>query len=113
MEPTQLKRIFLFRSILQKKDNHYTEVETNIMIAIYLMSKKLERCSGNTLFVYLSKIYRTPSKKKLLATIRKLKEKEMIEVTSKGAGLKIHLRIKGVNYLMELEDNLRRVRFTT
>lgn len=113
MEPIQQKRVFLFRSVLNKQYNPYTEVETNIMIAIYSMGKKLERYSGNTLFVYLSKIYRTPSKKNLLATIRKLKKKEMIEVTSKGAGLKIHLRIKGVNYLMELENNFRRVRFTT
>lgn len=112
MEPTQLQRVFLFRSVLNKQYHKYTEVETNIMIGIYLMNKKGEKCSGNTLFVYLSKIHRTPSKKGLLATIRKLNAQEMLRITSKGAGLKIHLRLDGINYLKELEGSLRKVRFT-
>ena len=112
MKPTQLKRVFLFRSILNKQYGNYTEVEINIITAIYLMNEKNLRCSGNTLFTYLSAIHRTPSKKSLLFTIRKLKEREMIRVIGKGAGLKINLSLQGKIYLMDLEGKLRRIRFT-
>jgi hypothetical protein len=111
MRATQIKRSFLFRYVLLKQYSNYTEVETNILIGIYIMNERYERCSCNTLFEYLSKVHRTPYKKTLLTTIRKFKQEEMIRVYSKGPGTKIHLTMDGKLYLHNLEERLRRVRF--
>ena len=110
MKAIQLKRSFLFRFILLKQWPHYKEVETNILIGIYLMNCDLERCSCNTLSAYLSKIHRTPHKKTLLATLRKFKEGEFIRVNGRGPGTSIHLTIAAELYLFELEAKLKRYR---
>jgi hypothetical protein len=111
MRATQLKRILLFRKILNKEVDHYTEVETNILIGIYIMNIEHKRCSGNTLFNYLSKINRTPYKKKLLLTIRKFKQEEMIRTFGKGAGTNILLTLEAKLILFRLEEKMRSVRF--
>ena len=108
MKFTHLKRSFLFRKILLKEWPHYTEVETNVLIAIYLMKCDLERCSCNTLSAYLSKVHRTPHKKTLLATLRKFKQEGVIRKIGKGPGTKLHLTMDGNLYLMRLEDKVRR-----
>lgn len=110
MKVTQLKRTFLFRYVLLKQWQHFTEVETNILIAIYLMNIKCERCTCNILFKYLSKYHRTPYRKTLLFTIRKFKQDGMIRIIGKGAGIKIHLTIDGNLYLMRLEEKIRGVK---
>lgn len=112
MIATELKRHFLFRKILNKELNHYTEVETNILIGIYIMNIEHNRCSGNTLFNYLSKINRTPYKKKLLLTIRKFKQEGMIKKFGKGAGTNILLTLEAKLNLFRLEEKMRRVRIS-
>ena len=111
MKITYLKRSFFFRRVLAKGWPKYSEVETNVMIGIYLMNNSFERCSCNTLFAYLSKVHRTPYKKTLLATLRKFKQEGIIRVSCKGPGTKIHLTMEGTLYLIRLEEKLRRVRF--
>ena len=108
MKFTHLNRSFLFRKILLKEWPHYTEVETNVLIAIYLMNCNLERCSCNTLSEYLSMVHRTPHKKTLLATLRKFKREGVTRVTGKGPGTKIHLTMDGNLYLYRLEEKVSR-----
>ena len=111
MKFTHLKRSFLFRKILLEEWPHYTEVETNVLIAIYLMNCDLERCSCNTLSAYLSKVHRTPHKKTLLATLRKFKQEGITRVTGKGPGTRIYLTMDGTLYLIGLEKKLRKTKF--
>ena len=111
MKATQLKRSFLFRHVLLKQWEHYTEVETNVLIGICLMNNSSERCSCNTLFEYLSKVHRTPYKKTLLSTLRKFKQEGMIRVLGKGPGTKIHLTTAANLYLFELERKLKSLQF--
>ena len=111
MKFTHLKRSFLFRKILLKEWPHYTEVETNVLIAIYLMNCDLERCSCNTLSAYLSKVHRTPHKKTLLAILRKFKQEGVIRKIGKGPGTKILLTMDGTFYLQRLEEKIRRIKF--
>lgn len=108
MKITHLKRSFLFRKILLKEWQHYTEVETNVMVGIYIMNETGERCSCNTLFTHLSAVHRTPYKKTLLATLRKFKQEGIIRLISKGPGTKIRLTMDGTLYLLGLEKKLRR-----
>jgi hypothetical protein len=75
------------------------------------MNKQLKRCTGNTLLDYLSAIHRTPYKKTLLATLRRLKMDGMIRVVGKGTGSKIVLTLEGDLYLIRLEERLRKIRF--
>ena len=103
MRVTNLKRSFLFRQILLKREDHYTEVETNVLIGIYLMNNKYLRCSCNTLFKYLSSVHRTPYKKTLLLTLKKFRQEGMINKNGKGLTTKIHLTLKGELHLYELE----------
>jgi len=110
MKFTYLKRSFLFRKILLKEWQHYTEVETNVMVGIYIMNETGERCSCNTLFAHLSAVHRTPYKKTLLATLRKFKQDGVIRVTSKGPGTKIHLTMDGTLYLLNLERRIRNIK---
>lgn len=110
MKITQLKRSFLFRYILLKQWQHYTEVETNILMGIYLMNTSFKRCSCNTLFEYLSKVHRTPYKKALLSTLRKFKQEGLIRVLGKGPGTKIHLTNDANLYLLRLEEKLKNLR---
>jgi hypothetical protein len=111
MNTTQLKRLFLYRAILKKQFENYSEVETNVIIAIYLMNKQFKRCTGNTLLDYLSAIHRTPYKQRLLGTLRRLKMDAMIRVVGKGAKSKIVLTLEGDLYLIRLEESLRKIRF--
>lgn len=111
MKTIQLKRSFLFRHILVKQWNQYSEVETNVLIGIFLMNEGLERCSCNTLFEYLAKVRRTPYKKKLLATIRKLKSDGMVRILRKGPGTNMLLTTDGKLYLIDLEEKLRQIKF--
>ena len=111
MRLTQLKRIFLFRYILNKQFDHYTEVDTNVLMGIFVMEEKCERCSCNTLFKYLSNVHRTPYRKNLLLTIRKFKQDGVIRILGKGAGTRIYLTMDGRLYLYALEQNLNRIRF--
>lgn len=113
MNTTQLKRLFLFRVILTKQFENYSEVETNVLIAIYLMNKQFKRCTGNTLLDYLSAIHRTPYKKRLLGTIRRLKTDGMIRLVGKGASSKIVLTLEGDLYLIRLEERMRKIRFNS
>ena len=112
MKLTYLNRFFLFRSILLKQGQHYTEVETNVLIGIYLMNSDLVRCSCNTLTVYLSKMHRTPYKKTLLATLQKFKQDGVIRQTGKGRETNMHLTIEGKMYLFRLEGKISMVRFS-
>jgi len=112
MRATELKRNLLFRKVLNKEFNHYSEVETNILISIYFMNIQYERCSGNSLFKYLSKINRTPYKKKLLLAIRKFKQEGMIKVNGKGASTNILLTQDAKLILFRLEEKVRRVRIS-
>ena len=112
MKFTQLKRSFLFRNILFKDWQNYSEVEINVVIGIYSMNYEFKRCSSNTLFRYLSKLHRTPYKKTLLATLRKFKQEGVIRVTGKGPGTKIHLTMDGTLYLSRIEEKLRRIQRT-
>jgi len=106
MQAVQLYRNLIFRYALRKQYLSYTEFETNILIGIYIMNTHAKRCSGNTLFIYLSKIHRTPNKKNLLATVRKFKTDGMIRVLSKGVGTNIRVTEFGKQYLHELEERL-------
>ena len=103
MRVTNLKRSFLFRKILLKREDHYTEVETNVLIGIYVMNNNYLRCSCNTLFKYLSSVHRTPYKKTLLLTLKKFRQEGMINKNGKGLTTKIHLTLKGELHLYELE----------
>ena len=103
----QLKRIFLFREVLKDHDGHYSEKETQILIAIYLMGESCIRCSGYTLFKKISKVHRTSQKKGLLIIIKKFKSDGMVRST----GSKIELSLKGKLHLLELERLLGKVRF--
>ena len=113
MRATELKRTLLFRKVLNREFHHYSEVETNILISIYFMNMQYNRCSGNSLFKYLSKINRTPYRKNLLFTIRKFKHQGMIKVNGKGAGTNIILTQNAKLILFRLEEKLRRVRFNS
>lgn len=110
MRITQLKKHLLFRKILNKELD-YTEVETNILICIFIMNIQYERCSGNTLFEYLSKLHHTPYRKKLLSIVRKFKHEGMIKILGKGAGTNIILTQDAKLILFELEAKIRRVTF--
>lgn len=110
MRVTNLKRSFLCRKILLKREDHYTEVETNVLVGIYLMNNKYLRCSGNTLFKYLSTVHRTPYKKTLFITLKKFKQDGMINKNGKGL-TKIYLTLKGELHLFELERLIMKVRF--
>lgn len=112
MEVTKLKQVFLYRYLIGKECPHYSEVETNVMIGIYLMNKKYERCSCNTLFEYLSKVHRTPYRKTLLSTIRKFKEDGVIRINGSGINKSLKLNAIGQLYLIELEKKLKGLKFS-
>lgn len=111
MRATQLKRSLLFRYVLMKQFDHYSEVETHILTSIYLMNVDHKRCSGNTLFKYLSKIHRTPSKKKLLLIVKKFKEQERVRRYGKGPGTNLVLTEHGKQYLFDLERKLKGIKY--
>ena len=106
MRVTNLKMSFLYRQILLKREDHYTEVETNVLVGIYLMNNKYLRCSGNSLFKYLSTVHRTPYKKSLLQTIRKFNQHGIVRIIGKGACVKIYITMDGNLYLSSLEKKL-------
>ena len=110
MRATQLKRALLLRYILMKHIDHYSEVETYILMCIYFMNNNYERCSCNTLFIKLSKIHRTPYKKKLLLIVRNFKEKDLVRCLGKAAGTNLVLSQRGKLHLFELERKLRSVK---
>ena len=112
MKFINLKQSFLFRSILLKEGQHYTEVETNVLIAIYLMNCNLERCSCNTLSAYLLKVHRTPHRKTFLATLRKFKQDGVIRQMGKGRETNMNLTMDGTLYLYRLEGKVSMVRFS-
>lgn len=107
MTTTQLKRALLFRYVLNKYFDHYTEVETYILISIYIMNTQGKRCSCNTLFTYLSKIHRTPYKKKMLLIVKNFIEQGRIRVLGKGPGTNLVLTEYGKQYLIHLEKKMR------
>lgn len=114
MKTTQLTRCLLFRSALQKQINPLTEKETFILICISVMNDQHCRCSGNTLFRYLSKIHRTPSRKDLLSIIRKFKAPDgqddlMIRELGTGPGKNYLLTEGGKRHLFELGKKLKGV----
>lgn len=111
MRATQLKRSLIFRFILLNKIDHFTEVETHTLIAIYLMNIDYQRCSGNTLFKYLSKIHRTPYRKRLLLTLRNFKETGIIRLSGKGPGTNLFLTEHGKQYLFDLERKLKGIKY--
>ena len=102
MRATQLKRSRLFRYVLMKQFDHYSEVETYILMSIHLMNNQGKRCSCNTLFTYLSKIHRTPYKKKLFMIIKNLKEQGRIRGLGKGRGANLVITEYGRQYLFHL-----------
>ena len=110
MTATQLKRSLLFRYILIKQFDHYSEVETHILISIYLMNNDGKRCSCNTLFAFLSKIHRTPYKKKLILILKKLKEQDRIKSFGKGSGTNLIITEYGRQYLFHLERKIRGIK---
>lgn len=107
MRPVQLKRCFLLREVLINQVNHYSEKETQILVAIYLLNKSLIKCTSISLFKKMAKVHRTCQKKALLITIKKFKHDQMIETI----GSKIYLTLKGELHLYELERLLVKVRF--
>jgi hypothetical protein len=106
MQTDHLYRNLLYRYSLKKQFVIYSEFETNVLFGIYVMNRQFQRCSGNTLFKYLSQIHRTPYKKSLLAAIRKFKSDGCIRATGKGSGANIHLTEFGKQHLSELEERL-------
>lgn len=108
-EKLHLKRYLVFRSILMKEFDHYTERELNVLICIDVMAMKEEHCSRNNMFKYLSELHRTPYKKTFLSTIRKFINAGMIRVAGKGANTKIVLTIEGNLHLLRLEEKLSRI----
>ena len=90
-----------------KQFDHYSEVETHILVSIYLMNNDGKRCSCNTLFAYLSKIHRTPYKKKLLLIVKKLKEQNRVRGTGEGRGTNLVITEYGRQYLFHLEKKIR------
>lgn len=110
MRIIQLTRCLLFRYVLKKQVESYTEVEINILVCIYLMNNQAKRCSCNTLINYLSKLNRTPSRKKLLYTLRRFKDEGIVRVFGKGPGTNVLLTTLGKIYLNELEDELKGIR---
>lgn len=110
MTATQLKRSLLFRYILMKQFDHYSEVETHILVGIYLMNNDGKRCSCNTLFTFLSKIHRTPYKKKLLLIVKKLKEQNRIKGIGNGRGTNLVITEYGRQYLFHLEKKMTDVK---
>lgn len=93
-----------------KQRDHYSEVETYILLCIFIMNNNGVRCSCNTLFKKLSKIHRTPYKKKLLLIVRNFKEQDLIRVLGKGAGTNLVLSQQGKLHLFDLEEKLRCVK---
>ena len=110
MRATQLKRALLFRYVLMKQIAHYSEVETYILLCIFMMNNNGERCSCNTLFRKLAKIHRTPYKKKLLLIVRNFKEQDLVRSFGKGAGTNLVLSQRGKQHLFDLEEILRCVK---
>ena len=110
MRATQLKRALLFRYVLNKQRDHYSEVETYILLCIFMMNNSGERCSCNTLFKKLAKIHRTPYKKKLLSIVRKFKEQDLIRSFGKGPGTNLVLSQQGKLHLFDLEEKLRGIK---
>ena len=103
MKINNLTKCFLFRLALRKTIDYYSEREINFLIGIFLMNKNAKRCSGNTLFTYLSKVYRTPDKKYMLSVLRKFKSEDLIRVLIKGPGTNIVLTEYGKQHLSDLE----------
>lgn len=110
MNITNLKRQLFFKYALNKYEDHFSEMESNILIAIHLMNSHSERCSSNTLILFLKKIKHTPRKQNLLKVIRKFKQKELVRGYGKRNGTNILLTIEGNKYLHGLEHQLRRAR---
>ena len=76
------------------------------MICIYEFNEREELCTRTTIFEYLSTIHRTPYKKKLLATIRKFKNDEMIIITKRGREFHIRIGIHGYLFLSRVDSEL-------
>ena len=110
MRATQLKRALLFRYVLNKQRDHYSEVETYILLCIFMMNINGERCSCNNLFKKLSKIHRTPYKKKLLLIVRNFKEQDLVRSFGKGAVTYLVLSEQGKQHLFDLEEKLRGIK---
>jgi len=92
--------------------NPLTDKEIYLLIAIFIFNKQYRRCSGNTLFKYLSGIHRTPSRKDMFSIIRKFKKNNgqapaMIIELGVGPGKNYLLTEGGKQYLFELERRLR------
>jgi Mg2+/Co2+ transporter CorC len=113
MRITQITRQFLFRQSLEKINNSAsarfgcTEKETNFLIGILLMNRNLQKCSGNTLFKYLSKVHRTPNKKAMLATLRRFKNEDLIRQFGNGAGSNLRVTEAGKLFLFGLEKKAK------
>ena len=103
---TRLNRVLLLRKFLMRQYEQYTEAEVNLMICIYEMNEREECCTRKTIFEFLSKIHRTPYKKKLLATIRKFKKDEMIRITKRARVSHIEIGIHGYLFLSRVDSEL-------
>ena len=110
MNITNLKRQLFFKYALNRYADHFSEMESNILIAIFLMNAHYERCSCNTLTLFLSKIKHTPRKQNLIITIKKFKQLDFVRVYGKRNATNILLTTEGNKYVQGLEKQLRRSR---
>ena len=109
MKLLNIKRALFYRHLVLKQWDHYSELETNILLAIFLMNEDAKRCSSNTLFCYLSKIRRTPYKKKFLIILKQFKSKELIRVFGKGRTVNMVLTLEGKLHLYDLEKRVKQI----
>mgnify|MGYP000976757977 CR=1 FL=1 len=107
MKLTYLKRCLLFRSAFKKQIERLTEGETFILLCIYLMNKKGERCSCNTLRMFMASVNHAQRNKNLRAVIRKFKSDGLIRSFGKVVGANIVVSVLGQLHLIGLEKSLR------
>ena len=107
MNITTIKRQLFYRYALSKMNFQFTEMENNILIAIFLMTASAQRCSSQTLILFLSKIRHTPNKQIFLRTIKKLIEKDFIKKFGDKAGTNMYLSTAGRLYIYDLEKEMR------
>ena len=75
-----------------------------------MMNDKYQRCSPNTIFIYLKTIHPRAAQKNQLSHVRLLKREGMIQITGPGPGTDIILKMDGLAFLFEIETELRKIR---
>ena len=99
-----------YKKVIKNSIAEVSESEALILIALDTMTKKGIHRTGNSLFKFMSKYKRTPHRKKMFATLRKLKQQNSIRVIGSKRANNIYLTFDGEARLQDLERDLKNVK---